>query len=297
MRPVEVPKEIFERLSPYNWDFRIIPKGLLKYTIRFEYLRSWPEFHRAAIPWLEKKIDGLTIREHLIEASKIEHGNFPPNVWKELPPEWSLHFHDLLDNPAYPVPVAWMVENGCFKERPRKTLEPHIIKIQGKTIEIDMEEQIKAARNRRLVDIHPLNKDRLEFVSKMLSFPEVGESYGYHLEVYFDMHRNEDLVKSFASWIKEEAKKKRTVPARRASSPRWHRLKQLAAKRISDAGLNYKDAWSMIVEREKVKPTPINDKVFPKYGSAGAWHDAVEDANLFVETMKKNLHYEDWELL
>ena len=53
----------------------------------------------------------------------------------------------------------------------------------------------------------------------------------------------------------------------------------------------------MIVEREKVKPTPINDKVFPKYGSAGAWHDAVEDANLFVETMKKNLHYEDWELL
>ena len=77
----------------------------------------------------------------------------------------------------------------------------------------------------RLVDIHPMNKERLEFVSKMLSFPDVEESYGYHMEIRFDLIQNKDLVKAFAYWLAKEAKKKRKIAVHgRASSPKWHRL-------------------------------------------------------------------------
>lgn len=297
---IDIPKEVFEALSPYNWDFRTIPVSLLKDAIGHEYLRAWPEFRAAAIKWLQTKIDGRPIRDHIMDAASKNLRSFPENVWAALPKEWYYEFHVLEHDCAYPVPFTWLLEKGIYRELPRKPLEPTSIAVPGhpgKLLKLDTKKLFKEFSNRRLVDIHPMNKHRVKFVSKMLSFPEVGESYGYHLEVNFDLHRNEDLVKAFAFWLTDEAKKKRKLKVQgKASSPKWHKLKQLAAKRLSDAGLNYKDAWGVIVKREKAVPTPANDKVFPKYNSPGAWHDAIKDANSMVKNMKQNFHLEDWEL-
>jgi hypothetical protein len=298
---IDVPKEVFEPLSPYNWDFRTIPDWLLRDAIKDEYLRSWPEFRAAALKWLQTEIDGRPIRDHLMDAASKNQW-FPKIIWDALPQEWNSAFLVLQEDCAYPVPLTWMLEKGIIQElKGRKPLEPTVIEVPGypgKSLKLDTEQIHKELSCRRLVDIHPLNKHRVEFVSKMLSFPDVEDSYGYHLLISFDGKRNEELVKAFAFWLKEEAKKKRMLKVHgRASAPHWHRLKQLAAKRLSDAGLNYKAAWKVIEDREKAVPTPRNDNVFPKYNSAGAWHDAVNAANLFVETMKKNFHFEDWELL
>jgi hypothetical protein len=267
-------------LSPYNWDFRTIPDSLLKAAIRFEYLRSWPEFRAAAIKWLQQKIDGIPIQEHLIRARDNKVYGFPEKVRKTLPQEWHYAFYYLEADCCYPAPFTWLLERGIIRE----------LSVQkSKKAELFL---------MRPVQIHPMNKDRLGFVSKMLSFPEVGESYGYHLEINFDLHRNEDLVKTFAYWISTEAKKKRKIAVHgRASSPKWHRLKQLAAKRLSDAGLNFKTAIRTIDDHEKAVPMDDYHKVLPKYNSPGAWHDAVKEANSMVEKMKKNWHLDDWELL
>jgi hypothetical protein len=295
---IGVPKEIFERLSPYNWDFRNIPKPLLQPAIRAEYLRSWPEFRTAAIAWLEKKIDDKTIRQHIFEyVSKGQYG-LQGKVGESLPDEqrYGGPFLFLEHDPVFPIPFAWLIEKRIIKERERRA-KPIEFSLAG--VKHDMEDVSKMFAHLRLVQVNPMNKSQLEYVSKMLSFPESEESFGYHMQISFDMHRNEDLVKAFAFWLKEEAKKKRKVLVHgKASSTKWHRLKQLAAKRLSDAGLNYKDARRTIAEREKASPLPTDyNKVLPKYNSAGAWHDAVKKANLFVETMKKNLQYENWELL
>lgn len=298
---IDVPKHIFEPLSPYNWDFRTIPDSLWQYAIKFEYVRSWPEFRAAAIAWLEKEIDGRTIRAHLLEASSKGLHDFTEKVWEALPKDWYYAFLDLIADPAYPVPLTWLLEKGMIRERPAKPLEPTIITVPGhpgKSLKLDTEDLHKSFIMSRLVAIHPMNKRRVGFVSQMLSFPNVGESHGYHLEISFDGHRNEDLVKAFAFWLKGEAKKARKVKVQgRASSPKWHRLKQLAAKRLSDAGQNHKDALRLIDERKKIVALDDQNEVLPQYKSPGAWHDAIKEANEMVEKMKRNFIFEDWELL
>ncbi len=296
---IDVPKEVFDPLSPYNWDFRAIPDSLLLPVAVAEYLRSWKEFRAAAVDWLQQKIDGRTIREHIIEAHSQNLPGFPQKVWESLPQRWLTDFMRLETDCAYPVPFTWLIEKGLIGER--RTLEPTTITVPGhpgKSLKLDTEKLHKELSYRRLVNIHPMNKHRAEFVSKMLSFPEVGDSYGYHLEINFDLHRNKDLVKAFAFWLAQEAKKKRKIAVHgRASSSKWHRLKQLAAKRLSDAGLNYKAAIQVIDAREKAAPIDDKHDVLPKYNSPGAWHDAVKEANLIVEKMKHNFRFEDWELL
>ena len=188
----------------------------MKAAIKDEYVRSWPEFRTAAIAWLEKKIDGRTIRDLLLEAHAKKLNDLPDNVWKALPNEWQVEFYSLYDDCAYPVPFTWLFEKGFIQERPRKPLGATSISVRpGVSLKIYFEELHQKFSMSRIVDIHPMNK-----------------------------HRSE-----------------------------------------------------LIIDREKKAPTPRNDKVFPKYNSAGAWHDAVNAANLFVETMKKNFHFEDWELL
>jgi hypothetical protein len=152
----------------------------LRDAIKDEYLRSWPEFHAVAIDWLEKKIDGRTIRDHLIEA-KSKNNCFPQKVWEALPKgKWHLELFGLEDDCNYPVPVTWMLEKGIIK---KWAAESYTIFVRpGVSLKINPAEQRKKFLMSRLVDIHPLNKHRVEFVSKMLSFPEVGESYGYHME-------------------------------------------------------------------------------------------------------------------
>ena len=298
---IDVPKEVFDSLSPYNWDFRTIPDSLLLAVACAEYLRSWKEFRAAAVEWLQKKIDGRTIRDHILDARKKNLSCFSGKVWESLPQKWITDFMRLERDCAYPVPFTWLIEKGFIVEGKPKSVEPTLITVPGhpgKSPKLDTEKLHKEFACRRLVDVQPMDKHKVEFVSSMLSFPEVGESYGYFLQINFDLHRNEDLVKAFAFWLAQEAKKKRKIAVHgRASSSKWHRLKQLAAKGLSDAGLNYKDAMRMIAEREKAAPMDDKHDVLPKYKSAGAWHDAVKEANLIVEKMKHNFRFEDWELL
>lgn len=296
---IDVPKEVFDPLSPYNWDFRAIPDSLLLAVAVAEYLRSWKEFRAAAVEWLQKKIDGRTIRNHILDGAKKNLPCFTEKVWESLPQKWNTDFLRLETDCAYPVPFTWLIEKGFIVES--KPPEPTLITVPGhpgKSLKLDTEKFHKEVAYRRLVNVQPMNKHKVEFVSRMLSFPEVGESYGYFLEINFDLHRNEDLVKAFAFWLAQEAKKKRKIAVRgRASSSKWHRLKQLAAKRLSDAGLNYKAAMPVIAAREKAVPIDDKHDVLPKYSSPGAWHDAVKEANLIIEKMKRNFRFEDWELL
>lgn len=298
---IDVPKEVFDPLSPYNWDFRAIPDSLLLAVAVAEYLRSWKEFRAAAVEWLQKKIDGRTIRDHILDARKKNLSCFTGKVWESLPQKWITDFMRLESDCAYPVPFTWLIEKDFIVESKPKPVEPTLITVPGhpgKSLKLDTEKFHKEFAYRRLVDVQPMNKHKVEFISKMLSFPEVSESYGYFLEINFDLHRNEDLVKAFAFWLAQEAKKKRKIAVHgRASSSKWYRLKQLAAKRLSDAGLNYKAAWEVITGREKTAPMKDSHKVLPKYNSPGAWHDAVKEANLIVEKMKHNSRFEDWELL
>jgi hypothetical protein len=281
LRVTDVPKEIFERLSPYNWDFRIIPEWLLQHTIKFEYLRSWKELHEAALNWLEKQIKGKTVREYLIESQTSDGlHSMPAEVSDAIPPEWYFHFFDFLENPVYPTPTTWMMEQGRHKKR----------------MFTDWEKKILAGR---MVDVRPMTKEYADYVLKKLSNANAGPSYGYFVKINFENHRNEDLVKAFAFWLRDEAKRSRKIKVHgRASSVKWHRLRQIAAKRLSDSGLNSKDTQRLIAAREKAVPLPKDfNKVLPKYNSPGAWHDAIQEANQFVETMKRSFHYENWEVL
>jgi hypothetical protein len=291
------PLPQFEPLSPYNWDFRKVPDSLLRTAIRFEYLRSWPEFRAAAIGWLQQKIDGQSIRDHLMDARDKKIYGFPEKVRKTLPPKWHYAFYYLEADCCFPAPFTWLLEKGIIRERPTlKNKSTSFTITQGVAIRFT-EKELEVLLG-RFVEIHPMNKEQVEFALKMLSFPEIGESYGYHLVINFDLHRNEDLVKAFAYWLAQEAKKKRKIAVHgRASSAKWHRLKQLAAKRLSEAGLNYKDALLKIAEHEKTALLDDKNSVLPKYNSAGAWHDAVKEANLMVEKLKDNFHLNDWELL
>lgn len=279
-RPTDVPMEVFELSSHYNWDFRKIPIWLLKYTLRFEYLRSWEEFHAAAVVWLEKKIEGQTIRDLIIYARLKKELSFPETVWKELPKDWMYHFEVLWENPLYPVPTAWMVEQGRFQPS-------------------TLSEMQKKRRLRQMVNVRPLHKDYIEHLLKSASIHGSSELNGYHVKIDFERYKNEELVNAFRSWLKDESKRVRKVPIHgRASAPRWHRLKQLAARRLAKLGLSYKDALQTIAERERVAPLPADlHGVLPKYNSHGAWHDAIKEASQFIEKMKANFHLEDWELL
>jgi len=288
-------------LSPYNWDFRAIPDSLFLAVAVAEYLPSWKEFRAAAVEWLQKKIDGRTVRDHIFDARNKNLSYFTGKVWESLPQKWITDFMRLERDCAYPVPFTWLIEKGFIVESKPKPAEPTVITVPGhpgKSLKLDTEKLHKEFAYRRPVGVQPMNKHKVEFISRMLSFPEVGESYGYHLEINFDLHRNEDLVKAFGFWFGQEARKKRKIAVHgRASSSKWHRLKQLAAKRLSDAGLHYKDALRTIAEREKAAPMDDYHEVLPKYNSQGAWLDAVKEANLIIEKMKHNFRFEDYELL
>ncbi|HXI73648.1 MAG TPA: hypothetical protein VNN22_25170 [Verrucomicrobiae bacterium] len=288
-------------MSPYNWDFRAIPDSLLLAVAVAEYLPSWKEFRAAAVEWLQKKIDGRTVRDHIFDARNKNLSYFTGKVWESLPQKWITDFMRLERDCAYPVPFTWLIEKGFIVESKPKPPEPTVITVPGhpgKSLKLDTEKLHKEFAYRRLVGVQPMNKHKVEFISRMLSFPEVGESYGYHLEINFDLHRNEDLVKALGFWLGQEARKKRKIAVHgRDSSSKWHRLKQLAAKRLSDAGLHYKDALRTIAEREKAAPMDDYHEVLPKYNSQGAWLDAVKEANLIIEKMKHNFRFEDYELL
>lgn len=296
------PKGLLEPLSPYNWDFRMITKPFLQTAIRAEYLRSWPEFRTAANAWLAKEIDGKTIRQHMFEfASKGEYA-FQGKVGEALPEfggenqQCGGPFNFLAHDPLYPAPFTWLLEKGIIKEREPRT-KPILYKLSG--IAYNLDDTTKWFDFKRLVNIEPIVKKGEEYDATFWSLQNSRESFSYLMRITFDGHTNEELVKAFAFWLKAEAKKKRKVLVQgKASTIKWHRLKQLAAKRLSDAGLNYKDALRMIAEREKAAPSPVDyNKVLPKYNSPGAWHDAIKDANLFVELMQKNFRFEGWELL
>lgn len=66
-RYMALPK--FEALSPYNWDFRAVPEGMLEDAIFYEYLREWREFRDAADRWFAKRVQGRTIRNHLMDEA------------------------------------------------------------------------------------------------------------------------------------------------------------------------------------------------------------------------------------
>jgi len=280
---IDVPKEVFELLSPYNWDFRTIPKSLLKSAVEAEYLRSCQEFRTAAVACLHKEISGRSIRDYLIEANMKKLNYLPPKVYDELPEEWLSEFSYLLWHDCYyPMPFTWLLEKGIIQEHRRATTEP-------------------AGTESRLVNIHPMNKKRMKHIRLFLSIPwgfyipNYEEFYGYHFLINFDGNRNEDLVKAFSVWVKEEAKKRRELPVHgRASAPRWHRLKQLAAKRLSDAGLNWKESMRKITEHEKISPLADHNNVLPKYNSPGAWHDAVKEANFLVKKVSQMVRYQHW---
>jgi len=55
-----------------------------------------------------------------------------------------------------------------------------------------------------------------------------------------------------------------------------HKLKQLAAWRLKRAGLNYNAALETIEHHRKHYPVADRLDLLPKYGSAGAWSDAVK---------------------
>lgn len=277
-------------LSPFNWDFRVIPEHALRGVILYEYRRSWEEFQNQITRTLEGKIGRKRIRDYLLDYWSRPTEESEEKMFKRISKvaweTWKLNKTGKLNSgdfstiyeSAYcyfPAPFTWLIQKEYFVIKKEKRPYSWV---------------------NSPVKIVTLNKSRLDDIS--FAFSKRGGSvktWGYHLMMDFNATNNEKLVNQFALWLTREAKKHRTKNLRgKASSPSWHRLKQLAAKRLADGGLNFTRAQDLVREIQQKDTVNGYNDVLPCYASQGAWSDAVKAANLFLDDMKKNNLSEEW---
>jgi len=94
-----------------------------------------------------------------------------------------------------------------------------------------------------------------------------------------------ELIEEFAGWARKEHKRKVGDIRKhgQGAAPPWHRLKQLAAKRLDDQGLTFEKAQRLIEKRRTEEKCEGASDVLPRYANSGGWHDAITAARRFLE--------------
>jgi hypothetical protein len=105
-----------------------------------------------------------------------------------------------------------------------------------------------------------------------------------------DFTQGKELIKQdFENWLNAEFQyREMTQPetTRKKDNPPWHKLRQLSALRLHNAGLSYKKAQDFL--RRNVKGNDFN-QVLPKYANGvngnkneKVWHGAIHNVRLGI---------------
>lgn len=240
-------------LQPEEWDFREITETELATAIDYEFARENKPFRSRAAAWLDSKINGRSVRTQLLDGVGLE---------KLCRKEYS----------AQPCDLQLLIEREFLSQFPLFPL-PWLALHPN-----ERREYCNGLPILPSVRLLPMShSDSQRFVGAMLRNPKL--LHGYWLTINFgrvgskaalmkELKREVDLL-----WM-QSAKNAQG----KASSLPFRKLKQLAALRLSAAGLNLKGAKDAISNRLAAKQMISEGDVIPSYGSPGAWHGAVSAA-------------------
>jgi hypothetical protein len=263
---------------PEEWDFRPIKEEVLHLTILYEYARAakwvtkeFERWHKQPLQLPEdsdgfKAWNGKTVGEAIKSTTKAD---FPSDVFNHLidtEPEWFLqNRYDVLTSISlqFPRPFLSLIEKVRPEDFPE--LAPHWKEPpKGFTV---------------LESLPKLSPKQTE------SFAQAGGIF--HMAVKINLSAGKKIAKRQAALVIDELDKrypnrKFKVPRARGAVLPWHELKELAALRLSQKGLDGEGAREFI--QKYAAPMAAQD-VLPRYSSSGAWSKAVKNAENRIQEL------------
>ena len=242
--PVFPPRE--------EWDFSAIDDPALRHATTYEYARTSSLIRRRLCAYLDSKINGKRIRDHIFDA--IKAGRWPDEEISEKVDEMvgrnnSLYFTILTMKPDFPKP--WLSSTIKIKYR----RDPAFSRVK-----------------------------ELQFIpgATTLNYPMRGRT-SHILDIYWKGANIDEIVSDFEKWLRKEAKvhhemKPRGRPGQLQGAP----LKWLSAYRIQEAGFTFERA------QDALKSRTVNWSL-PRYADKSGWSQAITHAKAYLADLEAPL--------
>jgi len=252
------------RLPPDEWDFRRIPEPELGFAIAWEYARTSPSKCKEIEDYLARQVHGKPVR-----------------YWIGHPPDGRLA------RPRYAIELdlgspAGLETIGVIMSFPPSTrVLQLLIFFCGDEFPNPWLRVESRPRPREVVDLSRPAAELLDLYT-LARLPPIGlYPLGDRVAVLLDRWQTRSRIHQAVDRILDEdaSEMGHDAPKLRgkASAPKYHLLKHLAAYRLAEAGVGYKVAWACLPKYRKEKPVSGGD-VLPIYASQSGWDDAIKEA-------------------
>ncbi len=233
-----------------EWDFSAIDDPALRHATTYEYARTSSLIRSRLCAYLDSKINGKKIRDHIFDAMKA--GRWPDDEVSDKVDETvggnlALSLIILTMKPDFPKP--WL----------------------STTIKIKYRRDPAFSRVREL-----------QFIpgAMTLNYPMRGRT-SHILDIYWGDANIDEIVSDFEKWLRKEAKvhhdtmKLRGKPGQRQGEP----LKWLAAYRLQKAGITFERAQQTLESRKSVWSVPW-------YADKSGWSRAITKAKSYLAELE-----------
>ncbi|MDR3456251.1 MAG: hypothetical protein P4N60_02305 [Verrucomicrobiae bacterium] len=256
-------------LERAEWDFRQIEDHALKAATMWEYGRSCDNLNKSVVLFLETKIDGVKIRQHVAQGGQSSCGVF----FKAIPELIASNiiskdcFDRILDlslfmlsNGHADFPAPWTAVKHR-KPKPWTPNDSHILEIYS------------YLNNREICDKKLQEKiDEPEFLAS--------DNCTYLMEIKWDANVDK-IMAQFSKWVRAEAKN-HPRPLGQQAQAYTHPLKCLSAYRLQQAGYTFPTA------QEFLRKYNDGGRLVPVYANASGWSDAISFARKTLEKLASN---------
>lgn len=247
-----------------EWDFRPVPDEALPDATLWEYARSCPPVRKAVEKWLASKIEGKTVREHLLAAAQ-------PGI------------RALIDG------VPRDVAGKLFRRGQRPREIPTGVFLLTIEMRADFPAPWLAApvEYERNPNAHPrfLCTPLAGALELLRQHPTLAETYAspgrhWHMSIDWEGATQAEILENFRRWLAREARKHRAAMkrGRAAQSPTWA-LKHLAAWRLSKAG------FSFGAGQEEARKFFDGGVLIPTFEEKAKWHKAIAGVEKTLATL------------
>jgi hypothetical protein len=249
-------------LDPIEWDFRAVAEAAgedhLDLVVAYEYARQHPTFAHKFSSWKSNRIrvqedqrtnrDGLEIQTFLNQGFDSLTPPVKTRIMESFPDRLWGGLDFLVYFPDFPLPFL-KADTGWRPPAPSFHSGPVTISLWGQEF-----------------DANPF-------------------ALGTRIKMRINWSRGSpgEVISAFTSWVNRVAPSEcREIEARGQDTTNIHRLKWLAALRLSEIGMQFKTIQEQLkIYVSNTRSTCAND-VIPIFSRIDKWNEAVEKAEKYV---------------
>jgi hypothetical protein len=270
-----------------EWDFRQVDRILLRDAAEYEYARTCDNIRVPLVRWLDTRLKGKLIRQHIIDAGIKRQAEAQKAGAKILGPLPDCHFpsgvlDQIFEAGQRITPQCFYLYEAIAQYRPDFPNPWTSSKVKGAWNE-----------NFKRVHLRPMDQELRFFFKRAEEWPKGGKDYlekisrsfldnKYRLDIDFfadgRLSTFDEIVADFGKWLRAEIKRKkikmrigRAAKVEQAAYP----LKCLAAFRLRHAGFTYEAATDAL---QAIALTKEDAWFIPCFENAKSWTQAIQFA-------------------